>query len=66
VQVAVQTATDNHTQASATLTDMVQSIEGANPNDVGSQILDLQTRLQASLQVTAMLAKTNLVSLLPA
>jgi flagellin-like hook-associated protein FlgL len=65
-QTAVQTATTNHTQTSATLTDMVQNIEGANTDDVGSQILDLQTRLQASLQVTAMLAKTNLVSLLPA
>jgi len=27
---------------------------------VGAQILDLQNRLQASLQVTAMLAHTNL------
>jgi flagellin-like hook-associated protein FlgL len=64
VQTAVQTATTNHTQTTATLTDMVQNIEGADPTTVGTQILDLQTRLQASLQVTALLAHTNLVSLL--
>jgi hypothetical protein len=66
VQTAMQSATDGHTQTTATLTDMVQSIEGANTNEVGSQLLDLQARLQASLQVTAMLSKTNLVSLLGA
>ena len=64
VQTAVKTATTNHTQVTATLTDMVQNIEGADPTTVGTQILDLQTRLQASLQVTALLAHTNLASLL--
>lgn len=63
-QTAMQTATTNHTQTTATLQDMVQNIVGANTDNVGAQILDLQTRLQASLQVTALLAKTNLVSLL--
>jgi hypothetical protein len=43
---------------------MLQNIVGTNTSDVGSQILDLQTRLAASLQVTALLAHTNLVSLL--
>jgi hypothetical protein len=43
---------------------MLQNIVGANATDVGAQILDVQTRLHASLQVTALLAKTNLVSLL--
>jgi hypothetical protein len=64
VQTTMKTMTDQHTQTTATLTDMVQSIEGANPSEVGSQMLDLQTRLQASLQVTAMLARTNLASIL--
>jgi len=64
VQAAMKTTTDQHTQTTATLTDMVQNIEGANTNEVGSQILDLQTRLQASLQVTAMLARVNLASVL--
>ena len=62
----MKTATENHTQTTGTLNDMVQSIEGANTNEVGAQILDLQNRLQASLQVTAMLAHTNLVSLIGA
>jgi len=64
VQITMKTTTDQHTQMSATLTDMVQNIENADPNEVGSQILDLQTRLQASLQVTAMLARMNLASML--
>ena len=63
-QTAVQTATTNQTQTTTTLQDMLQNIVGASSNQVGTQILDLQTRLQASLQVTALLAKTNLVSLL--
>jgi flagellar hook-associated protein 3 FlgL len=60
----MQAAATNHTQRTATLQDMLQNIVGANPTDVGAQILDVQTRLQASLQVTALLAKTSLVSLL--
>jgi flagellar hook-associated protein 3 FlgL len=63
-QTAMQTATTNNTQTSATLQDMVQNIEGANANEVGAQILQLQTNLQSSLEVTALLAHTDLVSLL--
>jgi flagellar hook-associated protein 3 FlgL len=63
-QTAVQTVTTNQTQASTTLQDMLQNIVGTSSTNVGEQILNLQTRLQASLQVTALLAKTNLVSLL--
>jgi flagellar hook-associated protein 3 FlgL len=63
-QTAIQTTTTNNTQTSAALQDMVQSIEGTDDNTVGSEILQLQTQLQASLQVTALLAHTNLVSLL--
>jgi len=63
-QTAMKTASDNHTQMTGTLTDMVQSIEGADTNTVGAQLLDLQNRLQASLQVTSMLAHTNLASML--
>jgi hypothetical protein len=56
-QSAVKTTTSTHA-------DMLQNLIGANTNDVGARILDLQTRLQASLQVTALLAKTSLVTLL--
>ena len=66
VQTTIKATTERNTQTSATLNDMVQNIEGVNTNEVGSQILDLQTRLQASLQVTAMLARTNLVTALGA
>jgi len=63
-QTAMKTASENHSQMTGTLTDMVQSIEGADTNTVGAQLLDLQNRLQASLQVTSMLAHTNLASML--
>ena len=63
-QTAMKTATANHTQTSAMLANMVQSIESADPTTVGEQLLSVQNRLQASLQVTALLAKTNLVNLL--
>jgi flagellar hook-associated protein 3 FlgL len=63
-QTAMQTAKDRHQQTQKTLTDMLQSIEMVDPNQVGVQILALQTNLQASLQTTAMLSKLNLVSLL--
>jgi hypothetical protein len=63
-QTMMKTTADHHTQTTATLTDMVQSIEGANTNEVGAQILDLQNRLQASLQVTAMLSRLNLANIL--
>ncbi len=63
-QTAMQTATTNNTQTSATLQDMVQTIEGANTTAVGEQLLSMQTSLEASLQITALLAKTNLASLL--
>lgn len=63
-QTSVQTATTNNTQTSAALQDIVQNIEGTDSNTVGSQILELQTQLQSSLEVTALLAHTNLVNLL--
>jgi hypothetical protein len=63
-QTAVKTTTSSHATTTTALQDMLQNLIGANPNDVGARILDLQTRLQASLQVTALLAKTSLVTLL--
>jgi hypothetical protein len=38
--------------------------ENADPNEVGAQLLALQTQMQASLQTTAMLAKLSLVNFL--
>ena len=45
---------------------MLQNITGVSTDEVGVQILALQTRLQASLQTTALLAKTSLVYFLTA
>jgi hypothetical protein len=63
-QTAVKTTTSSHATTTTTLQDMLDNLTVANADDVGARILDLQTRLQASFQVTALLAKTSLVSLL--
>ena len=61
-QIAIAAAKDRHAQTQKTLTDMLQSIEGISTEQVGAQILTLQTNLQASLQTTALLSKLSLVS----
>lgn len=63
-QKAVQTAKDRHTQTTAALTDMLETIEGVPMEESSAMILALQTSLQASLQTTAMLSKLNLVNYL--
>jgi flagellin-like hook-associated protein FlgL len=62
VQIALDAAKDRHVQTKNTLTDMLQEIEGIAPEEVGAKILALQTRLQASLQTTAMLHQLSLVN----
>jgi flagellar hook-associated protein FlgK len=64
-QSTMSAAGTRHQQAKATLQDMVQQIEGVSTDDVAAQILALQTRLQASLQTTALLYHTSLVNFLP-
>jgi flagellar hook-associated protein 3 FlgL len=61
-QAALGTATDRHTQTNNTITDLLGQIEGVSTEQVGAQILALQTRLQASLQTTSMLYKLSLVN----
>jgi flagellar hook-associated protein 3 FlgL len=61
-QVSIKAAKDRHQQQNATLSDYLQQIEGVSNEDVGAQILTLQTRLQASMQVTSMMYKTSLVN----
>ena len=63
-QVSLSAAKDRHRQTSATLGDFLQQIEGVSNEDVGAQILALQTRMQASMQTTAMLFQTSLVNYL--
>ncbi len=61
-QTSLQAAKDRHQQASSTLNDFLQQIDGVSNEDVGAQLLTLQTRMQASMQVTSMLFQTSLVN----
>ncbi len=63
-QIMASDAKDRHKQSTATLTDFLQSIENVPPEQVGTELLALQTALQASLQTTAMLSKLSLVNYL--
>ena len=63
-QTAIAAAKNRHQQSSQAMTDMLQSVQGVDGNEVGAKILTLQTQLQASLQTTVLLAHTSLVNLL--
>jgi flagellar hook-associated protein 3 FlgL len=63
-QTSMSNATGLNTQTQTTLTDMMQSIDGVNQNQIGEQILTLQNSLSASLSVTARLAQLSLVNYL--
>jgi hypothetical protein len=65
-QLMASNAKDRHTQLTATLIDFLQNIENVSPDQVGAELLSLQTALQASLQTTAMLSKLSLINYLPA
>jgi flagellin-like hook-associated protein FlgL len=64
VQVMTDNVKQRHQQMAVTLTDFLQSITGVAPEQVGAELLALQTALQASLQTTAMLSRLNLVNYL--
>ncbi|MDO9412236.1 MAG: flagellar biosynthesis protein FlgL [Pseudolabrys sp.] len=61
-QVSINAAKSRHQQQSATMGDYLQTIEGVSNEEIGAQILTLQTRLQASMQVTSMMYQTSLVN----
>jgi hypothetical protein len=63
-QNSVSAAKSRHQQTTATLSDFLQQITGVSNEDVGAQILALQTRMQASMQTTALLFQTSLVNYL--
>jgi flagellin-like hook-associated protein FlgL len=63
-QTAMKTTQSQHQQTSNMLTTMQQSIEGVDINQVGAQILSLQTSLSASLSTTARMASLNLLNYL--
>ncbi len=63
-QVMADNAKQRHQQMTVTLTDFLQSITGVAPEQVGLELLAVQTALQASLQTTAMLSRLGLVNYL--
>ena len=64
-QTTMSTASSLQTQSQSTLQDMVSQTETVSPDQVASQILALQTSLQASYQTTSMLSQLSLVKFLP-
>jgi flagellin-like hook-associated protein FlgL len=60
-QTTLSTASDRHQQTKSTLEELLNHIEGVSNEEVGAKIMTLQTRLQASLQTTALLYQTSLV-----
>lgn len=63
-QTTLQAAKDRHQQTDATLSDLLQKVEGVSNEEVAAQILAMQTTLQASLQTTAILYKTSILNYL--
>jgi flagellar hook-associated protein 3 FlgL len=53
------------TQSQTALQNLISNTEGISQNQVASEILALQTSLQASYQTTAMLSQLSLVKFLP-
>ncbi len=63
-QNAATDAQTRHQQTSATLNDYLQNITGVSNEEVGTELLTLQTRMQASMQATSMLFQMSLVNYL--
>ncbi len=63
-QTAMASTQSQHQQTADILTTMQQSIEGVDINQIGIQILSLQTSLSASLSTTARLSQLNLLNYL--
>jgi flagellar hook-associated protein 3 FlgL len=64
-QTTMQDATARQTQAQSTLQNMIDTTETVSPDQVASEILSLQTALQASYQTTSMLSQLTLTKFLP-
>jgi flagellar hook-associated protein 3 FlgL len=63
-QATLAAAQSRHQQTSAALGDLLDQVQGVSNEQVGAEILALQTRMQASLQTTAMLFQTTLLNYL--
>jgi len=64
-QTTMSTASSLQTQTQSSLQDIVSQVETVSPDQVATQILALQTSLQASYQTTSMLSQLSLVKFLP-
>jgi hypothetical protein len=64
-QSTIKDATARQTQTLGLLQGIVDQAESVSPDQVASQILALQTNLQASFQTTALIAQLNLTKFLP-
>jgi flagellar hook-associated protein 3 FlgL len=64
-QSTMQAATARQTQTQSTLQNMIDNTETVSPDQVASEILALQTSLQASYQTTSMLSQLTLTKYLP-
>jgi flagellar hook-associated protein 3 FlgL len=64
-QTTISTASALQTQTQSSLQNIVSQVETVSPDEVASQLLALQTSLQASYQTTSMLSQLSLVKFLP-
>jgi flagellin-like hook-associated protein FlgL len=61
-QVSIDAAKDRHQQTKATVSDMLEQVEGVSKEEVAAKILALQTNLQASMQTTANLFQMSILN----
>ena len=64
VQTSLQSMKASHQQTSNTLGSFLDQVQGVSNEQVGTELLALQTRMQASMQVTSLLYKISLVNYL--
>ena len=64
-QTTMATATSLQTQTQTALQTLVSNIETVSPDQAASEMLSLQTELQASYETTSTLAQLSLVKYLP-
>jgi len=63
-QTTLKDLSDRHTAYSAQLQDVLSNAEQADPNEIASALLELQTRLSASYSATAMISQLQLANYL--
>jgi len=63
-QTTLKNLSDQHTAYSSQLQDVLSNAEQADPNEIASALLELQTRLSASYSATAMISQLQLANYL--